>query len=107
MGDNDFPAVMANLGMGFLQSYLRGHQNYSQIGTDIPGRKYETNYEQEQGGPLVSEQMISSSPFPMTQEEFRDEVWGRQDRKKPEAPLSPFTKDKIKDFWNKYDYMKV
>jgi hypothetical protein len=41
MGD-DFPALMGNLGIGFLQSYLRGRQ--------------------EQGGPLVNEQFISASP---------------------------------------------
>lgn len=36
MGDNDFPALMGNSGIGFLQSYLRGRQDYSQAGTDIP-----------------------------------------------------------------------
>lgn len=107
MGDNDFPTVMGNQGIGFLQSYLRGRQNYSQIGTDIPGRQYETEYAQEQGGPLVSEQMISGSLFPMTQDEFRQEVWNKQDRKKPEVPLSPIIKDKIKDFWTRHGYMKV
>lgn len=45
MGDNDFPALMGNSGIGFLQSYLRGRQDYSQA-----------------GGPLVNEQFISASP---------------------------------------------
>lgn len=107
MGDNDFPTVMGNQGIGFLQSYLGGRQKYSQIGTDIPGRQYETEYAQEQGGPLVSEQMLSGSPFPMTQDEFREEVWNRQDRKRPEVPTSPLLKDMIKNFWNKYSYMKA
>jgi hypothetical protein len=107
MGDNDFPTVMGNQGMGFLQSYLRGRQNYSQIGTDISGRQYETEYAQEQGGPLVGQQMISGSLFPMTQDEFRQEVWNKQDRSKPEVPLSPVIKDKIKDFWTRYGYMKA
>jgi hypothetical protein len=107
MGDNDFPTVMGNQGMGFLQSYLRGRQNYSQIGTDIPGRQYETEYAQEQGGPLVSEQVISSLPPAMTQDEFRQEVWNRQDRKRPEVPTSPLLKDMIKNFWGRYGYMKA
>jgi hypothetical protein len=94
-------------GIGFLQSYLRGRQNYSQIGTDIPGRQYETEYAQEQGGPLVSEQVISSLPPAMTQDEFRQEVWNRQDRKRPEVPTSPRLKDMIKNFWDRYGYMRV
>jgi hypothetical protein len=62
MGDNDFPALMGNSGIGFLQSYLRGRQDYSQAGTDIPAMRLQNMYEQEQGGPLVNEQFISASP---------------------------------------------
>lgn len=107
MGDNDFPSMLGNQGIGFLQSYLRGRQDYSQMGTDIPSRKYETEYAQEQGGPLVGQQMISGSLFPMSQEEFREEVWNRMDRRKPEAPVPPILKDMIKNFWSKYGYMRA
>jgi hypothetical protein len=62
MGDTDFPTVMANPGVGFLRSYLRGFEDYSQAGTDIPDLRLQEKYGQEQGGPLVSEQLISGSP---------------------------------------------
>lgn len=62
MGDNDFPAAMANPGVGFLQSYLRGFEDYSQKGDDIPSFRFQEKYGKEQGGPLVGEQLISRSP---------------------------------------------
>ena len=36
MGDNDFPMTMANGPMGFLQTYVKGMQDYQQAGTNIP-----------------------------------------------------------------------
>ena len=61
--DNDFPTTMANGGgLGFLQQYLRGFEDYSQAGTDIPERRQQLKYEQEEGGPLYGEQMISGTP---------------------------------------------
>ena len=64
MGDNDFPTVMANGGrnVGFLREYLRGMSDYSQAGTDIPDFRLQEKYAQEQGGPLVGEQLISMDP---------------------------------------------
>ena len=53
--DNDFPTVMANEPVGFLQQYLRGKNMYSQSGTDIPDFSTETGYEQDRGGPLISQ----------------------------------------------------
>jgi hypothetical protein len=38
MGDTDFPTVMANGPVGFLQEYMRGKGMYHQEGTDIPER---------------------------------------------------------------------
>ena len=61
--DNDFPTTMANGGgLGFLQQYLRGFEDYSQAGTDIPERRQQLKYGQEEGGPFYGEQMISGSP---------------------------------------------
>jgi hypothetical protein len=62
MGDNDFPAMMTNPAIGFLRSYLQGYQDYSQAGTNIPEMRLQEKYGQEQGGPFVSEQLISGSP---------------------------------------------
>ena len=64
MGDNDFPTVMSNQGMGFLQSYLRGRQNYSQAGTDIPSFDFNRDYEGGfgTGVPPYYQESISASP---------------------------------------------
>jgi len=56
MGDNDFPAV------GFLQQYVKGMEDYSQAGSDIPSLRLQDQYAQESGGPLVGQQLISSTP---------------------------------------------
>lgn len=61
MGD-DFPALMANPRIGFLRGYVSGLQDYSQAGTNIPEMRLQNKYAQEQGGPFVSEQLISGSP---------------------------------------------
>lgn len=60
MGDNDFPAVMPNA--GFLQQYVKGMQGYSQKGTDIPALRLESEYQQQEGGPLFEKQTIAGSP---------------------------------------------
>ena len=54
MGDNDFPAVMGNQPIGFLQQYVQGMNQYSQSGTNIPDYSTKTKYAQEKGGPLVA-----------------------------------------------------
>ena len=61
MGDNDFPTVMANGPMGFLQTYVKGMQDYQQAGTGIPNLRLQNQYAQERGGPLM-QQMIAGSP---------------------------------------------
>ena len=59
MGDNDFPAVMANGPMGFLQTYVKGMQSYEQRGSDIPDFRLKNQYAQERGGPLLSTSRVS------------------------------------------------
>ena len=61
MGDNDFPAVMGNTPLGFLQGYVRGMQEYEQAGTGIPDLRLQNEYAQEMGGPL-QQQMIANLP---------------------------------------------
>jgi len=56
MGDNDFPAV------GFLREYVEGMEDYSQAGTKIPSLRFQDQYAQKSGGPLVGQQLISSTP---------------------------------------------
>jgi len=54
MGDNDFPAVMGNQPIGFLQQFIQGKKQYEQSGTGVPDFKTKTDYAQERGGPLVA-----------------------------------------------------
>ena len=49
MGDNDFPAVMANGGKSFVDGYIRRKNLYSQSGSDIPA----LSVEQELGKPAI------------------------------------------------------
>ena len=61
MGDNDFPMTMSNTPMGFLQTYVKGMQDYQQAGTDIPDFRLQNQYAQERGGPLM-QQMLAGVP---------------------------------------------
>jgi len=54
MGDNDFPAVMANWGRAkdMSEDWLtrsKGSETYVESGTDIPTRGYEESYESGEG----------------------------------------------------------
>lgn len=64
MGDNDFSKKYPNdfPAVGFLQQYVRGMNDFSQEGTDIPSLRLQDQYAQESGGPLVGQQLISSTP---------------------------------------------
>ena len=53
MGDNDFPAVMANGGKSFVDGYIRRKNLYSQSGSDIPALSVEQDFEQELGKPAI------------------------------------------------------
>lgn len=61
MGDNDFP-VTGNPNLGFLQQYIRGFEDYSQKGTDIPSLRMQDKYAQESGSPLIEKALISGKP---------------------------------------------
>ena len=54
MGDNDFPAVMGNTPVGFLQQYVKGSKMYSQKGDNVPEFTNRMGYSQQLGGPLVA-----------------------------------------------------
>jgi hypothetical protein len=58
MGDNDFPAVMANGGQ-FLSGYMQRKGLYQQSGTDIPEGSMRYVVEQQLGGPLKGEVEIA------------------------------------------------
>jgi GrpB-like predicted nucleotidyltransferase (UPF0157 family) len=76
MGDTDFPTVMANGPVGFLQEYMRGKGMYHQEGTDIPERTISNQYAQERGGPLVEEVQVAGAPgYPMTEKEINDRLF--------------------------------
>ena len=53
MGDNDFPAVMANGGKSFVDGYIKHKNLYSQSGSDIPALSVEQDFEQQLGKPAI------------------------------------------------------
>ena len=54
MGDNDFPAVMANGGgKTFLSGFVKGMNKYSQAGTDVNNFEIEGKYAQQLGKPMI------------------------------------------------------
>jgi len=53
---------MVDNAVGFLREYLEGKNYYSQAGPKIPSFSLQNQYAQESGGPLVSQQLISSTP---------------------------------------------
>ena len=60
MGDNDFPAVMANgNGNSFLSGYMKKRGFYGEQGTDIPGGSVSYQSEQSLGEPLMEQMQIA------------------------------------------------
>lgn len=49
-------------GLGYLQEYVAGMNQYQQAGTDVPDFGVRSDYAQEQGGPLVSRTIRYSPP---------------------------------------------
>lgn len=47
---------------GYQQEYVRGIEDYSQAGTEIPSMRLQDKYAQESGGPLYEQTLISSTP---------------------------------------------
>ena len=90
MGDNDFPAVMGNGSMGFLQTYVKGMQDYQQAGTSIPDFRFQNRYAQESGGPLM-QQMIAGVPdFDSRKIPFGESVY-----RKPVLPFEKTPEEKV------------
>ena len=63
MGDNDFPMTMANGPMGFLQTYVKGMQDYQQAGTGIPDFRLQNQYAQDRTSFLLMDLMIAPARF--------------------------------------------
>ena len=55
MGDNDFPAAMANQPIGYRQQYMTGDTQYAQKGAGVPDFSTRAKYSQQEGGPLVAQ----------------------------------------------------
>ena len=55
MGDNDFPAAMANQPIGYRQQYMTGDTQYAQKGDGVPDFATRSKYSQQEGGPLVAQ----------------------------------------------------
>ena len=90
MGDNDFPAVMGNGSMGFLQTYVKGMQDYQQAGPSIPDFRLQNRYAQESGGPLM-QQMIAGVPdFDSRKIPFGESVY-----RKPVLPFEKTPEEKV------------
>jgi len=53
---------MVDNAVGFLREYVEGIKDYRQKGPKIPSFSLQDQYAQESGGPLVSQQLISSTP---------------------------------------------
>lgn len=52
-------------GLGFLQSYISGAEDYSQESKnipDFPNFRFQNRYAQESGGPLIGKTLISGTP---------------------------------------------
>ena len=79
MGDNDFPMTMANGSMGFLQTYVKGMQDYQQAGT---GEHDFTSAQQMRGGPKM-QQMIAGVPDFDSRDTFWRVWWTSQERVVP------------------------
>jgi|TARA_S200002703_G_C3796538_1_gene245912 hypothetical protein len=74
MGDNDFPAVMANgNGNSFLSGYMKKRGFYGEQGTDIPGGSVSYQSEQSLGEPLMEQMQIAGSPGYMPSDRERSE----------------------------------
>ena len=84
MGDNDFPAVMGNGSMGFLQTYVKGMQDYQQAGTSIPDLRLQNRYAQESGGPLMQQTIAGVPDFDSRKIPFGESVYRK--------PVLPFEK---------------
>ena len=84
MGDNDFPMTMSNAPIGFLQTYVKGMQDYQQAGTGIPDFRLQNQYAQERGGPLMEQTIAGVPDFDSRKIPFGESVYRK--------PVLPFEK---------------
>mgnify|MGYP003114733450 CR=1 FL=1 len=87
MGDNDFPAVMGNQPIGFLQQFMQKKGMYSQKGDNVPAFTNTMDVSQQQGGPLVAHG--SHSPTFIMDGIPRYTDSGSHDPKDHNAPVDP------------------
>ena len=62
MMDNDFPMLTKSDTLGYLQQYVAGMNRYQQAGTGIPDFGVQTDYAQQEGGPLIGQTLVAGSP---------------------------------------------
>lgn len=91
MLDNDFPMQLGNGGnsVGFLQQYIRGFNDYQQAGENIPAQHFQTQYGQEQGGPLISRTIKYSPPNAIIKAPHLDSPYMDQLIERGYKPLNP------------------
>jgi len=90
MGDNDFPAVMGNQPIGFLQQFVKGSKMYSQKGDNVPEFTNRMGYSQQMGGPLVAH----GSHEPVFLDEIpRYIIPGSHNPKEHKGPVDPSGKE--------------
>ena len=87
MGDTDFPTVMGNQPIGFLQQYVKGNKMYSQKGDNVPEFTNKMGYSQQLGGPLIAHG--SHSPSFEFDGIPRYTTPGSHDPKDHNAPVDP------------------
>lgn len=91
MMDNDFPTKLGGdkNTVGFLQQYVSGMQDYSQTGENIPDLGVRQEYEQEQGGPLISRTIRYTPPNAIIKVPHLDSPYMDQLIERGYKPLQP------------------
>ena len=74
MGDNDFPTVMGNQPIGFLQQYVKGSKMYSQKGDNVPEFTNKMGYSQQLGGPLEPDEPDEPMPVKLKVDAFLEGI---------------------------------
>ena len=90
MGDNDFPAVLGNQPIGFLQQYVKGSKMYSQKGDNVPAFTNTMEVSQKQGGPLMAH---GSHQPTFIMDEIPRYMSGSHDPKEHMGPVDPSGKE--------------
>ena len=91
MGDTDFPTVMGNQPIGFLQQFMQKKGMYSQKGDNVPEFTNTMDVSQQQGGPLIAHG--SHSPSFEFEGIPRYTNTGSHDPKEHKGPVDPSGKE--------------